>query len=115
MTYNNNNYNNNNNNYIGNINNIYNNITIDNIPIDILIYKYLVGWSIKFKGRLSNNNGRTSTLNLLNGTFNNKKYLWSNINNNYKLNYIPSNHNLYNNSNINKNGKYNIKVKLNFI
>lgn len=43
MTYNNNNYNNNNNNYIGNINNIYNNITIDNIPIDILIYKYLVG------------------------------------------------------------------------
>lgn len=40
---NNNNYNNNNNNYIGNINNIYNNITIDNIPIDILIYKYLVG------------------------------------------------------------------------
>lgn len=26
-----------------NINNIYNNITIDNIPIDILIYKYLVG------------------------------------------------------------------------
>ena len=45
----------------------------------------------------------------------NKKYLWSNINNNYKLNYIPSNHNLYNNSNINKNGKYNIKVKLNFI
>ncbi len=113
--YNNYNNNNNNNNYIGNINNIYNNITIDNIPIDILIYKYLVGWSIKFKGRLSNNNGRTSTLNLLNGTFNNKKYLWSNINNNYKLNYIPSNHNLYNNSNINKNGKYNIKVKLNFI
>ena len=102
-------------NYINNINNINNNITIDNIPIDILIYKYLVGWSIKFKGRLSNNNGRTSTLNLLNGTFNNKKYLWSNINNNYKLNYIPSNHNLYNNSNINKNGKYNIKVKLNFI
>ncbi|AJU15973.1 ribosomal protein VAR1 (mitochondrion) [Saccharomyces cerevisiae YJM1385] len=112
---NNNNYNNYNNNYIGNINNIYNNMTIDNIPMDILMYKYLVGWSIKFKGRLSNNNGRTSTTNLLNGTFNNKKYLWSNINNNYKLNYIPSNHNLYNNSNINKNGKYNIKVKLNFI
>ena len=98
-----------------NINKLYNNINIDNIPIDILIFKYLVGWSIKLKGRLSNNIGRTSTLILLNGTFNNKKYLWSNINNNYKLNYISSNHNLYNNSNINKNGKYNIKVKLNFI
>nr|AOT85206.1 Rps3p [Saccharomyces kudriavzevii] len=97
------------------LNNIYNNMNIDNIPMDILMFKYLVGWSIKFKGRLSNNNGRTSTTILLNGTFNNKKYLWSNINNNYKLNYISSNHNLYNNSNINKNGKYNIKVKLNFI
>ncbi|WBF16363.1 ribosomal protein S3 (mitochondrion) [Saccharomyces uvarum] len=98
-----------------NMNKLYNNMNIDNIPMDILMFKYLVGWSIKLKGRLSNNIGRTSTTILLNGTFNNKKYLWSNINNNYKLNYISSNHNLYNNSNINKNGKYNIKVKLNFI
>lgn len=103
------------NNIINNNKNIYNNININNIPINILIFKYLTGWSIIIKGRINNNISRTTTLNILQGTFNNKKYLWSNINNNYKLNYISANHNISNLSNINKNGKYNIKVKLNYI
>ncbi len=71
--------------------------------------KYLNGWSIILKGKLSD--GRSKTLNLIYGSFNNK-------NKSYKLNYIPNN--LYKGSinplnlNINKDGKYNIKVKLNY-
>ncbi|KTA94966.1 Ribosomal protein VAR1, mitochondrial (mitochondrion) [Nakaseomyces glabratus] len=57
------------------------------------------------KGRLNKNISRTSTTYLNNG----------NLNNNFKLNYINSNNNIYNYNNINKNGKYNIKVKLNYI
>lgn len=108
---------NNNNNLKLNINNIYNNIDIYNIPINILMFKYLTGWSITFNGRLSTSKSisRSETHKILVGTFRNKNYLWSNINNKYKLNYIPANHNLSNMSNVNKNGKYNIKVKLNYI
>lgn len=111
-----NNLNNNNNNKL-NIYNIYKNININNLPINILIFKYLTGWSVTYNGRLSANKSisRSETHKLLIGTFRNKNYLWSNINNIYKLNYISANHNLSNNYNINKNGTYNIKVKLNFI
>nr|YP_009444448.1 ribosomal protein S3 [Torulaspora quercuum]APD15054.1 ribosomal protein S3 [Torulaspora quercuum]ATV99304.1 ribosomal protein S3 [Torulaspora quercuum] len=100
-----------------NINNIYNNMNIYNIPMNILMFKYLTGWSITFNGRLSTSKSisRSETQKVLVGTFRNKNYLWSNINNMYKLNYISANHNLSNMSNINKNGKYNIKVKLNYI
>nr|YP_009155517.1 ribosomal protein S3 [Torulaspora globosa]AJG03042.1 ribosomal protein S3 [Torulaspora globosa] len=113
----NNNNNNNNNNLKLNINNIYNNMNINNIPMNILMFKYLTGWSITFNGRLSTSKSisRSETQKVLVGTFRNKNYLWSNINNMYKLNYISANHNLSNTSNINKNGKYNIKVKLNYI
>nr|YP_009154754.1 ribosomal protein S3 [Torulaspora delbrueckii]AJG03029.1 ribosomal protein S3 [Torulaspora delbrueckii] len=112
-----NNMNNNNNNLKLNINNIYNNMDIYNIPMNILMFKYLTGWSITFNGRLSTSKSisRSETQKILVGTFRNKNYLWSNINNKYKLNYIPANHNLSNMSNVNKNGKYNIKVKLNYI
>nr|AMQ25907.1 ribosomal protein S3 [Torulaspora globosa] len=100
-----------------NINSIYNNMNINNIPMNILMFKYLTGWSITFNGRLSTSKSisRSETQKVLVGTFRNKNYLWSNINNMYKLNYISANHNLSNTSNINKNGKYNIKVKLNYI
>nr|APD15072.1 ribosomal protein S3 [Torulaspora quercuum] len=100
-----------------NINNIYNNMNIYNIPMNILMFKYLTGWSITFNGRLSTSKSisRSETQKVLVGTFRNKNYLWSNITNMYKLNYISANHNLSNMSNINKNGKYNIKVKLNYI
>nr|YP_009444513.1 ribosomal protein S3 [Nakaseomyces nivariensis]APD15136.1 ribosomal protein S3 [Nakaseomyces nivariensis] len=101
--------------YNNNINNIYNNMDINNIGMNILMFKYLTGWSIMLKGRLNKNSNRTTTTLLNNGTFNNKKYLWGNLNNNFKLNYINSNNNIYNYPNINKNGKYNIKVKLNYI
>ena len=109
------NLNNNNNNY--NINNIYNSLNINNIPMNILMFKYLTGWSILLNGRLASSKAisRTNLYKVLVGTFRNKKYLWGHINNNYKLNYIPANHNISNLSNVNKNGKYNIKVKLNFI
>nr|YP_009444466.1 ribosomal protein S3 [Torulaspora microellipsoides]APD15089.1 ribosomal protein S3 [Torulaspora microellipsoides] len=113
-----NNINNNNNNKLQlNINNIYNNMNINNIPMNILMFKYLTGWSITFNGRLASSKSisRSETQKVLVGTFRNKNYLWSNINNIYKLNYIPANHNISNTSNINKNGKYNIKVKLNYI
>nr|CCW77465.1 putative mitochondrial ribosomal protein VAR1 [Lachancea meyersii CBS 8951] len=110
----NNNINNNNNNKVSNI---YNSLNIYNIPMNILMFKYLTGWSITLNGRLASSKAisRTNTHRVLVGTFRNKKYLWGHINNNYKLNYIPANHNISNLSNINKNGKYNIKVKLNFI
>lgn len=93
------------NNYI----NIFNNIIPLNITGKNNNIKYLNGWSIILKGKLSD--GRSKTLNLIYGSFNN-------INKSYKLNYIPNN--LYNghinplNLNINKDGKYNIKVKLNY-
>lgn len=111
-----NNINNNNNNKL-NITNIYNNININNLPINILMFKYLTGWSVTYNGRLSANKSisRSETHKLLVGTFRNKNYLWSNMNNLYKLNHISANHNLSSNHNINKNGTYNIKVKLNFI
>lgn len=121
INYLNNNNNNNNINKLNNnnnfINNIYNSLNINNIPMNILMFKYLTGWSILFNGRLASSKAisRTNTLRILIGTFRNKKYLWGHINNNYKLNYIPANHNISNLSNINKNGKYNIKVKLNYI
>lgn len=100
-----------------NINNIYKDININNLPMNILMFKYLTGWSVTYNGRLSANKSisRSETHKLLVGTFRNKNYLWSNMNNLYKLNYIPANHNLSSNHNINKNGTYNIKVKLNFI
>lgn len=90
--------------------NLFNNI----IPLNIKNnnnnnIKYLNGWSIILKGKLSD--GRSKSLNLIYGSFNNK-------NKSYKLNYIPNN--LYKGSinplnlNINKDGKYNIKVKLNY-
>lgn len=97
---------------------IYENNNINTIPNNILMFKYLVGWSIQLKGRLSNNKSisRSNTMNILNGTFQNYKYIWGNqMVNNYKLNYIPVNHNITNISDVNKNGKYNIKVKLNTI
>lgn len=99
------------------INNIYNSLNIYNIPINILMFKYLTGWSILLNGRLASSKAisRTNTHRILLGTFRNKKYLWGHINNNYKLNYISANHNISNISSVNKNGKYNIKVKLNFI
>nr|CCW77433.1 putative mitochondrial ribosomal protein VAR1 [Lachancea sp. 'fantastica'] len=99
------------------VNNIYNSLNISNIPMNILMFKYLTGWSITLNGRLASSKAisRTNTHRVLVGTFRNKKYLWGHINNNYKLNYISANHNISNLSNINKNGKYNIKVKLNFI
>lgn len=108
--------NNNNNDNIYKI--IYKNDNINNIPINILMFKYLVGWSIQLKGRLSNNKSisRSKTINILGGTFQNYKYIWGNqMINNYKLNYIPVNHNISNISDVNKNGKYNIKIKLNTI
>ncbi|AQZ19160.1 RPS3 (mitochondrion) [Zygosaccharomyces parabailii] len=100
-----------------NINNIYKDINIINLPMNILMFKYLTGWSVTYNGRLSANKSisRSETHKLLVGTFRNKNYLWSNMNNLYKLNYISANHNLSSNHNINKNGTYNIKVKLNFI
>lgn len=100
-----------------NINNIYKDININNLPMNILMFKYLTGWSVTYNGRLSANKSisRSETHKLLVGTFRNKNYLWSNMNNLYKLNYISANHNLSSNHNINKNGTYNIKVKLNFI
>nr|CDS14800.1 putative mitochondrial ribosomal protein VAR1 [Lachancea thermotolerans] len=99
------------------VSNIYNSLNINNIPMNILMFKYLTGWSITLNGRLASSKAisRTNTYRVLVGTFRNKKYLWGHINNNYKLNYIPANHNISNLSNVNKNGKYNIKVKLNFI
>ena len=92
------------NNYI----NIFNNIILLDNNINNNNIKYLNGWSIILKGKLSND--RSKTYNLIYGSFNNNK--------SYKLNYIPNN--LYNgiinplNLNINKDGKYNIKVKLNY-
>lgn len=93
------------NNYI----NIFNNIILLDNNINNNNIKYLNGWSIILKGKLSND--RSKTYNLIYGSFNNN-------NKSYKLNYIPNN--LYNgiinplNLNINKNGKYNIKVILNY-
>nr|CCW77454.1 putative mitochondrial ribosomal protein VAR1 [Lachancea mirantina] len=100
-----------------NITNIYKSLNINNIPMNILMFKYLTGWSITLNGRLASSKAisRTNTTKMLVGTFRNKNYLWGHFNNNYKLNYIPANHNISNLSNVNKNGKYNIKVKLNFI
>jgi len=97
---------------------VYNNQNIDSIAMNILMYKYLVGLSIQLKGRLSSNKSisRSNTMNILKGTFNNYKTIWGNrMINTYKLNYIPVNHNITNISDVNKNGKYNIKVKLNTI
>ena len=93
------------NNYI----NIFNNIIPLNNKLNNNNIKYLNGWSIILKGKLSD--GRSKTYNLIYGSLNN-------YNKSYKLNYIPNN--LYNglinplNLNINKNGKYNIKVILNY-
>ena len=93
------------NNYI----NIFNNIIPLNIKNNNNNIKYLNGWSIILKGKLSD--GRSKTYNLIYGSFNN-------LNKSYKLNYIPNNlyygliNPLY--LNINKEGKYNIKVKLNY-
>lgn len=102
---------------INSIISIYDTMNISNIPMNILMFKYLTGWAIQFNGRLASSKAisRTNSIKLLVGTFRNKKYLWSNINNNYKLNYIPANNNISNYSSINKNGKYNIKVKLNIV
>lgn len=93
------------NNYINNINNI--------IPLNIYNnnnIKYLTGWSIILKGKLIE--GRSSYISLINGSLNS-------LNNNiYKLNITPSR--LYKSSinplylNVNKDGKYNINVKLNY-
>jgi hypothetical protein len=97
---------------------VYNNQNIESIAMNILMYKYLVGLSIQLKGRLSSNKSisRSNTMNILKGTFNNYKTIWGNrMINTYKLNYIPVNHNITNISDVNKNGKYNIKVKLNTI
>lgn len=91
-----------------NINNNNNNL-INDMPINLLMYKYLIGWSILLKGKLNKVNTRTNKLLLINGTFknnDNNKY--------YKLNYLPNNNYLSNNYNVNKDGKYNIKVKLNY-
>nr|A6H4Q1.2 RecName: Full=Small ribosomal subunit protein uS3m; AltName: Full=Ribosomal protein VAR1, mitochondrial [Vanderwaltozyma polyspora DSM 70294] len=105
-----NNNNNDNFNIINLFNNKYNN---NNIMMNLLMFKYLTGWSTQLKGRYTNNMSRTNTTVNKSGTFNNKKYTF--IKNNYKLNYISANHNISNLYNVNKNGKYNLKIKLNYI
>ena len=113
-----NNNNNNNNNILSYI---YNNLNINNVPNNLLLYKYLTGWIIQYKGKPIDG-GKTvrKTKKLFyNGTcqnnivssFGNNK---GNINNTLKLNYISANNDISNISNINKNGKYNINIKLNY-
>lgn len=100
--------NNNNNKLNNNINNLS---TKDNINdmIELMRYRYLMGWSIRLKGKLNKTNQRSVKLNIINGTLKN------NVNKYYKYNYLPNNHYVSNLFNINKDGKYNIKVKLNYI
>lgn len=99
-----------NNNKLNN-NNINNLSTKDNINdmIELMRYRYLMGWSIRLKGKLNKTNQRSVKLSIINGTLKN------NVNKYYKYNYLPNNHYVSNLFNINKDGKYNIKVKLNYI
>ena len=104
---------NNNNINIDKIINSYMNMFSNIIPLNInnqdKNVKYLSGWSIILKGKLSD--GRSKITKIIYGSFNNN-------NKNYDLNNIPNN--IYKGSvnplnlNINKDGKYNIKVKLNY-
>ena len=127
-------------NYINNNNNnnnkndillyIYNNLNINNVPNNLLLYKYLTGWIIQYKGKPIDGgktvrktkklffNG-TCQNNIISSFGNNKspssaKGGFGNINNTLKLNYISANNDISNISNINKNGKYNINIKLNY-
>lgn len=77
--------------------------------LELMRYKYLMGWSIRLKGKLNKLNARSVKLNIINGTFKN------NDNKYYKYNNLPNNHYVANTFNVNKDGKYNIKVKLNYI
>nr|NP_861467.1 var1 ribosomal protein [Kazachstania servazzii]Q7YEV0.1 RecName: Full=Small ribosomal subunit protein uS3m; AltName: Full=Ribosomal protein VAR1, mitochondrial [Kazachstania servazzii]CAD23422.1 var1 ribosomal protein [Kazachstania servazzii] len=89
--------------------NMFSNIMPLNINNQDKNVKYLSGWSIMLKGKLSD--GRSKMTKMMYGSFNNN-------NKNYDLNNMPNN--MYKGSvnplnlNINKDGKYNIKVKLNY-
>ncbi|AEY99234.1 ribosomal protein VAR1 (mitochondrion) [Eremothecium gossypii FDAG1] len=111
-----------NNNLNNNKKDLINLYTLDNKLLDLsitnnmLLGKYLVGSNIQLKGRTLNRNiTRTMKMNIMKGTFNNYMYQWSKLNNLYKLNYMSTNINKTNNTFINKNGMFNIKIKLNTI
>lgn len=118
---------NNNNINIDKIINSYMNMFSNIIPLNInnqdKNVKYLSGWSIILKGKLSD--GRSKITKIIYGSFNTSSVggghpqsMGAPYNKNYDLNNIPNN--IYKGSvnplnlNINKDGKYNIKVKLNY-
>ncbi|AIB09486.1 AaceriMI004Wp (mitochondrion) [[Ashbya] aceris (nom. inval.)] len=107
---------NNNNDFLMNLFNKDKDLFKLDITNKLLLGKYLVGTGFKLKGRTLNKNiTRSMTLQVMNGTFNNYTYQWSKLNNLYKLNHLSQNINVTNYSSINKNGKFNMKIKLNTI
>ncbi|AMD23028.1 HMI004Wp (mitochondrion) [Eremothecium sinecaudum] len=77
----------------------------------ILSNKYNTGYTIQVKGRVTRQM-RTKTISYTVGTFKHSSLV---IKDRYKLNRLPHNHTISSRSYTNKNGRYNIKVKLNVI
>ena len=117
LIYNISNNNNNNNNIINNIN-IKEYLNLNNTIYNLLNNKYIIGYSFKFTGKLAKSLSTARKLkyikykgSLKHNTLDNKSATRILFNlNNYKSNISISNTN-----NINKNGKYNVNIKLGHI
>nr|YP_009029705.1 ribosomal protein S3 [Magnusiomyces capitatus]AHY04959.1 ribosomal protein S3 [Magnusiomyces capitatus] len=95
-----------------NLNNIKEYLNINNTIWNLLNNKYIIGYSFKFTGKLAKSLSTARKLRYIkyNGSLKHNTLTANNLN--FKLNSYKSNMSMSNTNNINKNGKFNVKIQL---